>query len=113
MSIGIRYSNMIEVDPDFPAVHWLHKKVTRMMKMDSIVTPFPEGLWDIENTVQGPARVLFTLAEIEEAVRQAGGQCADLTDKVNVIILSVNLMDLWRDMKTYCNEWYDYYATTR
>ncbi|KAK7965153.1 hypothetical protein PG988_010157 [Apiospora saccharicola] len=103
-SIGIKYSTMIEVDPDFPAVHWLHRKITRMMKMDSIVTPFPEGLWDIENTVQGPARVLFTLAEIEEAVRQSGGQCADFTGKVNVIILGVNLIDLWRDVKTYCNE---------
>ncbi|KAK7908413.1 hypothetical protein PG985_015716 [Apiospora marii] len=104
MSIGIKYSTMIEVDPDFPAVHWLHRKITRMMKMDSIVTPFPEGLWDIETTVQGPARVLFTLSEVEEAVRQSGGQCADFNGKVSVIILGMNLMDLWRDVKTYCNK---------
>ncbi|KAK8049188.1 hypothetical protein PG994_010918 [Apiospora phragmitis] len=104
MSIGLGYSSMIEVDPDFPAVDWLHKKITSMMKMESIVTPFPEGLWDIETTVEGPARVLFTLAEIEETVRQAEGRSTDFTGKVNLVILGVNLMDLWRDVKTYCNE---------
>ncbi|KAK8056650.1 hypothetical protein PG993_001877 [Apiospora rasikravindrae] len=109
-SIGLGYSSMIEVDPNFPAVDWLRRKVNCMMKMDSVVTPFPEGLWDIETTVQGPARVLFTLAEVEETIRQAEGQCADFTGKVNVIILDVNLMDLWRSVRTFHNEWYVYYA---
>ncbi|KAK6841560.1 Nucleic acid-binding protein [Apiospora arundinis] len=104
VSIGLGYSSMVEVDPDFPAADWLRRNVAKMMKMDSIVTPFPEGLWDIRKTVQGPARVLFTLAEIEEMVRQADGQSLDFTGKINVVILGVNFIDLWRDAKTYCNE---------
>ncbi|KAK8089450.1 hypothetical protein PG997_004411 [Apiospora hydei] len=104
LSIGLGYSSMIEVDPIFPAVDWLRRKVNGMLKMDSVVTAFPEGLWDIETTVQGPARVLFTLAEVEETVRQAQGQCADFTGKVNVIILDVNLIDIWRSVRTFCNE---------
>jgi hypothetical protein len=37
-----------------------------LMKKESVVIPFPEGVWDVEGAEYGVNVVLFTLAEIDE-----------------------------------------------
>ncbi|KAI1501417.1 hypothetical protein F5X99DRAFT_409007 [Biscogniauxia marginata] len=67
--IGIGYNSMVDVDPDFPEANWLREKVQEMSKRESVHTPFPAPTWDIDRAINGPGRILFTLGEVEDQVR--------------------------------------------
>ncbi|KAI1389713.1 uncharacterized protein F4822DRAFT_442911 [Hypoxylon trugodes] len=92
VDLGIAYNSMVDVDPDFPDANWLRTKVKDMAKKQSIYTPFPSGAWDAEH---GAARILFTLADVEEQVRHSEPK-ATFTGKLNVIIFEMKLMENWR-----------------
>ncbi|KAI1081114.1 hypothetical protein F5B20DRAFT_588643 [Whalleya microplaca] len=101
--IGIGYSSMVDVDPDFPDANWPRNKVKTMTKKDRIYVPFPAETWNIEFAIHGPNRTLFTIAEVEEQVRHPD-LTIDFTGKLNVVILEMNLMEHWRKGTTCCFE---------
>ncbi|KAI5860239.1 hypothetical protein GGS23DRAFT_606989 [Durotheca rogersii] len=101
--IGIGYNSIVDVDPQFPDADWLRGKVEALTKRESVYTPFPPDVWDIELAIHGPSRILFTIADVEDQVRHAE-PVTDFTGKLNVIILEVNLMEHWRRGTTCCLE---------
>ncbi|KAI0455937.1 hypothetical protein F5B21DRAFT_177998 [Xylaria acuta] len=103
VEVGIGYSSMVDVDPDFPDATWLRTRVHDMAKKERVIVPFPEDIWDLQLAMHGPNRTLYTLAELEEQVRnQIPG--SNFTGKLSVIVLEMNLMDHWRKSTTHCIE---------
>ncbi|KAI0470673.1 hypothetical protein GGR56DRAFT_683713 [Xylariaceae sp. FL0804] len=100
--IGIAYSTMVDVDPDIPEAEWLRTKVQNMAKRESVLVSFPSQTWDIEQAIHRLNRVLYTLAEVDEQVRQ--DPTCNFTGKLNVIIIEMNLMESWRKNTTCCVE---------
>ncbi|OTA70175.1 hypothetical protein K449DRAFT_441590 [Hypoxylon sp. EC38] len=101
--VGIGYSSMVDVDPEFPDANWLRNKVKSMAKKQNIYIPFPSDAWDIELAINGPGRTLFTIADVEEQVRHPE-LTIDFTGKLNVIIVDMKLMEHWRKGTLCCFE---------
>ncbi|KAI0012347.1 hypothetical protein F4779DRAFT_634301 [Xylariaceae sp. FL0662B] len=101
--IGLAYSSMVDVDPDFPDANWLRNRAKTMSKKESVHVPFPVETWDINRAMNGVNRTLFTIAELEDQVRHPG-HTTDFTGKLSVIILEMNLMEHWRKGTTCCFE---------
>ncbi|KAI1344803.1 hypothetical protein F5Y15DRAFT_421913 [Xylariaceae sp. FL0016] len=101
--IGITYSTMICVDPEFPEADWLRKKLCNLSKRDEVPIRYPDGTWDIDAAMNGPRRTLYTIAQVEDQVRHQLPSC-NFTGKLNVIILSMNLMAQWRKNAACCIE---------
>ncbi|KAJ8128998.1 hypothetical protein O1611_g4631 [Lasiodiplodia mahajangana] len=102
-SIGIGYSSIIDVDPVFPDAIWLRTKIQDMAKKESVIIPFPSATWDLELAMYGPGRVLYTLAELEDQVRNQNPD-TNFTGKLSVVVLEMNLMDHWRKNTTCCTD---------
>ncbi|KAI0201986.1 hypothetical protein F4808DRAFT_468929 [Astrocystis sublimbata] len=103
VEVGIGYSSVVDVDPDFPEATWLRAKLHEMARRDKIIVPFPANTWDLQRAMYGPGRTLYTLAEVEEQVRKQD-PAADFTGKLSVVVLDMNLMSHWRQSTTYCTE---------
>ncbi|KAI0535413.1 hypothetical protein GGR58DRAFT_529488 [Xylaria digitata] len=101
--VGIGYSSMVEIDPDYPEATWLRGKIQDMAKRESVIIPFPTSSWDLQLAMYGPNRTLYTLAELEDQVRNQD-PARNFTGKLNVVVLEMNLMDHWRKNSTYCTE---------
>ncbi|KAI5927094.1 hypothetical protein F4810DRAFT_429913 [Camillea tinctor] len=101
--VGIGYNSIVDVDPDFAEANWLRGKVQDMSKKGTVHIPFPSQAWDITHAMKGPGRILFTLGEIEDQVRQLDTK-SDFTGKINVIIREIKLMEYWRKGKLCCTE---------
>ncbi|KAI0108472.1 hypothetical protein F4814DRAFT_451754 [Daldinia grandis] len=101
--LGISYTSMVDVDPEFPDADWLRDKVKNMSKKQSVHIPFPNDIWDIDLAIRGPNRILFTIADIEDQVRNPEPRL-DFTGKLNVIILEMGLMEQWRKRSFCCFE---------
>ncbi|KAI0134444.1 hypothetical protein BJ170DRAFT_717027 [Xylariales sp. AK1849] len=89
VSIGL--SSMVHVDPAFAEAYWLREKVKDLTTKESFLTRFPEEVWDDEASVNGPIKDLFTIAEVDELVRQ--DLSVNFTGKLNVVIIEMNLME--------------------
>ncbi|KAI1325145.1 hypothetical protein F5Y16DRAFT_423351 [Xylariaceae sp. FL0255] len=100
--LGIDYSTMIHVDPNLPEADWLRTKVRDMTKKQSLITPFPADAFDIDRAMFGPDRTLFTIAEVDEQVRNHSA--TNFTGKLNVIVHETNFMEHFRKSKTCCTE---------
>ncbi|KAI1806829.1 hypothetical protein F4811DRAFT_104753 [Daldinia bambusicola] len=98
--LGIGYTSIVEVDPEFPDADWLRNKVKSMKIRQSVHVPFPNDIWDIDLAIHGPNRTLFTIADIEDQVRNPESE-SDFTGKLNVIIVEMGLMEQWRK-RTFC-----------
>ncbi|KAI0437394.1 hypothetical protein F4803DRAFT_570911 [Xylaria telfairii] len=103
VEVGIGYSSIIDVDPDFPEATWLRTKIHEMAKKERVIVPFPTDIWDLQVAMYGPDRTLFTLAEVEEQVRNQA-PATNFTGKLSMVVLEMNLMDHWRKSTTYCIE---------
>ncbi|KAI8966615.1 hypothetical protein F5Y11DRAFT_364228 [Daldinia sp. FL1419] len=101
--LGIGYTSMIDVDPEFPDAYWLRNKVKNMSKKQSVHVPFPCDTWDINLAIRGPSRTLFTIADIEDQVRNPESGL-DFTGKLNVMILEVGLTEQWWKRSFCCLE---------
>lgn len=55
--LGIGYTSMVDVDPEFPDADWLRDKVKNMSKRQSVHIPFPYDTWDINLAIRGPKRM--------------------------------------------------------
>lgn len=104
IEVSIGYSSMIEIDPDCLEATWLRNKIQDMAKKDSVIIPFPNDCWDLQLAMYGTDRTLYTLAELEDQVRNQN-PARSFTGKLSVIVLEMNLMDHWRKASTYCTEW--------
>ncbi len=102
--IGIGYSSMVDINPDYPEARWLRKKIQEMAKRESVIIPYPGDNWDLQLAIHGPNRTLYTLAELEDQVRNQD-PVTNFTGKLSVLVLEMNLMDHWRKATTYCTEW--------
>lgn len=101
--VGIGYSSLVHVNPVFAEADWLRKKIIDMTKKVCVLTQIPAGIWNAENPITATTRELFTIAEVDESVRlNLGG---DFVGKLNVILLEVNIMDIWRKAMFCCIEW--------
>ncbi|KAI0908579.1 hypothetical protein F4824DRAFT_512433 [Ustulina deusta] len=101
--IGIGYSSMVDINPDYPEARWLRKKIQEMAKRESVIIPYPGDNWDLQLAMHGPNRTLYTLAELEDQVRNQD-PVTNFTGKLSVLVLEMNLMDHWRKATTYCTE---------
>jgi hypothetical protein len=102
--IGIGYSSIVNVDPDFPETAWLRTKIQDMAKKESVIVPFPTDTWDIQLAIHGPGRTLYTLAEVEDQVRN-DCPASNFTGKLSVVVFEMNLMDHWRKNTTFGIDW--------
>lgn len=103
--LGIGGSSAVDVDPSFPEADWLRKMAAnRSKKKETVYQPFPTGIWDTEAAIHGPTRALFTLADIDDFVRDDPG--AVFTGKLNLLITGVNITDCRRRNMLCCFEWY-------
>jgi hypothetical protein len=100
--VSVGYSTLVQVEPSFAEADWLRKKIRDMSKKEGILI-FPEGVFNVEGSVNGPVRELFTLAEVDELARRDLNH--DFTGKLNVVIVEMNLMDNWRKGRACCFEW--------
>ncbi|KAI1483125.1 hypothetical protein F4774DRAFT_416690 [Daldinia eschscholtzii] len=98
--LGLGYNSIVEVDPEFPDADWLRNKVKSMKIKQSIYIPFPVDIWDVDLAIHGPNPALFTIADIEDQVRNPEFE-PDFTGKLNVIIVEMGLMEQWRK-RTFC-----------
>ncbi|KAI1176564.1 hypothetical protein F4777DRAFT_587821 [Nemania sp. FL0916] len=103
LDVGIGYSSMVDVDPDFPEAMWLRTKIQDLAKKERVLVPFPTNIWDVELAMHGPNRFLYTLAELEDQVRNDNPP-GNFTGKLSVIVKELNLMDHWRKSTTCCTE---------
>jgi len=104
VNVGIGYSSMVNVDPDIPDARWLRTRIQEMAKKESTSIPFPANTWDLQLAIYGPGRTLYTLAEVEDKVRNEGvGE--SFTGKLSVIVFDMKLLDHWRKATTFCTEW--------
>ncbi|KAI1122165.1 hypothetical protein F5Y10DRAFT_287479 [Nemania abortiva] len=101
--VGIRYNSIIDVDPIFPDAIWLRTKLQDMAKQAAVITPFPTDTWNLDLAMYGPNRVLYTLAELEDQVRNQNPATA-FTGKLSVIVAQIHLMDHWRKTTMYCTD---------
>ncbi|KAI0390130.1 hypothetical protein F5Y17DRAFT_84035 [Xylariaceae sp. FL0594] len=103
VNVTIGYSSMVNVDPDLPDARWLRTKIQEMARKESISIPFPTNTWDVEAAIHGPGRTLYTLAEVEDRVRNQGvGK--SFTGKLSVCVFEMKLMDHWRKATMFCVE---------
>ncbi|KAK0735668.1 hypothetical protein B0T21DRAFT_442340, partial [Apiosordaria backusii] len=102
--IGIGSGSMVEVDPAFPDADWLRRMATARTRRESVHIPFPTDIWDVETTIHGPNRTLFTLADIDDFVRDEPE--AVFTGKLNLLITGVSIMEQCRKRQLCCFEWY-------
>ncbi|KAI1200312.1 hypothetical protein F5X97DRAFT_340909 [Nemania serpens] len=101
--VGIGYGSIVDVDPEFPEAIWLRTKIQGMTKKESIIIPFPVDTWDVELAMYGTARTLYTLAELEDQVRNQD-PASNFTGKLSVVVYGMNLIDHWRKTTTFCTE---------
>ncbi|KAK3684730.1 hypothetical protein B0T22DRAFT_196272 [Podospora appendiculata] len=100
--LGIGISTMIDVDPAFPDADWLHRFAASRMKQESVYIPFPTGIWDVEEAINGFDGALFTLADIDDFVR--GDAKAIFTGKLNLMVFSVRIIEQYRQRRLCCYE---------
>ncbi|KAK4194167.1 hypothetical protein QBC40DRAFT_260290 [Triangularia verruculosa] len=102
VELGIGASSMVEVDPACPDADWLRHMATTRTRKESVYIPIPSDILDVETAVQGSPRVLFTLADIDEYVRDAPE--AVFTGKLNLLIAGVSIMEICRKRQLCCFE---------
>ncbi|KAJ4418442.1 hypothetical protein N0V85_001431 [Neurospora sp. IMI 360204] len=101
--LGIALNSIVDVDPDFPDAHWLRRMAEAQKKRERVHTPFPVGVWDVEEAINGPNRVLYTLADVDERVREDSSVV--FTGKLNVLILGASICESQRQNRLCCFEW--------
>ncbi|KAI0509377.1 hypothetical protein F5B22DRAFT_327285 [Xylaria bambusicola] len=101
--IGLGYSSMVDVNPEYLEAKWLRHKIQDMAKKESVIVPFPDDTWDLQLAMYGPNITLYTLAELEDQVRNQDVS-SKFSGKLSVIVFEMNLMDNWRKATTYCTE---------
>ncbi|KAK3327159.1 hypothetical protein B0T19DRAFT_441177 [Cercophora scortea] len=100
--LGIGISTMVEVDPAFPDADWLRRFAANRMKQESVYIPFPTGIWDVEEAINGSGGALFTLADIDDLVR--GDAKAIFTGKLNLMVFTVRIVEQHRQQRLCCFE---------
>ncbi|TGJ79602.1 hypothetical protein E0Z10_g9171 [Xylaria hypoxylon] len=103
IEVGIGYSSMVEIDPDYLEATWLRNKIQDMAKKESVIIPFPADSWDLQIAMHGSNRTLYTLVELEDQVRNQD-PARNFTGKLSVVVLEINLMEHWRKASTFCAE---------
>lgn len=101
--ISLGYDTLVDVDPDFQEANWLRQWVKDRVKTESVYIPFPKNVWDVEEAVNGPVRPLFTLAEVDDFART--DPATDFTGKLNLTILRIDLVGLYRRKMLCCTMW--------
>lgn len=101
--LGVALNSIVDVDPDFPDAYWLRRMAEARTKREPVYIPFPDGAWDIEDAIKGPSRVLYTLADVDERVREDPNIV--FTGKLNVLILGTSICESQRQNRLCCFEW--------
>ena len=101
---GIGNSTLVEINPVFSDADWLRRWVSSGVKRERVGIPVPVGIWDLKSVVGGPARTLFTIAEVDEFTRLDATEI--FTGKLNLVVLGVNLLETRRRSLMCCGEWY-------
>ncbi|KAH7633488.1 hypothetical protein B0T09DRAFT_355440 [Sordaria sp. MPI-SDFR-AT-0083] len=101
--LGIALNSIVDVDPDFPDAHWLRRMTEALTKRERIPIPFPVGVWDVEDAINGPNRVLYTLADVDERVRE--DPSVVFTGKLNVLIIGASICETQRQNRLCYFEW--------
>ncbi|KAK4645496.1 hypothetical protein QC761_201950 [Podospora bellae-mahoneyi] len=102
VELGIGSSSMVEVDPDFPDADWLRHMAAARTRKESVHIPFPVDIWDVDAAIHGPGRTLYTLADIDEYVREVPEVV--FTGKLNLLITGVSIVEQCRKRQLCCFE---------
>ncbi|KAK2065202.1 hypothetical protein LY76DRAFT_672707 [Colletotrichum caudatum] len=100
--ISLNHNTLVEVDPSFQDANWLREWAKKRFEREAVFLPFPEGVWNAEAAVHGPVRPLFTLAEVDDFAR--ADPATDFTGKMNLTVLGINLLELYRRKMMFCTE---------
>lgn len=65
-SLGVSHATMVELEPDFPDADWLRKHAVDLHRKESVEQIIPPDLWNVEDSMPGSKRILFTIAEVDE-----------------------------------------------
>ncbi|KAK3988309.1 hypothetical protein QBC44DRAFT_382419 [Cladorrhinum sp. PSN332] len=100
--LGINSKSMVDVDPAFPDAEWLRKMAINRIKKEVVYIPFPTGIWNAELAINGPNRTLFTLADVDECVRDDPD--AIFTGKLSLMITGVSITSNFNSKTLCCYE---------
>ncbi|KAK4168831.1 hypothetical protein QBC43DRAFT_356369 [Cladorrhinum sp. PSN259] len=100
--LGINSRSMVDVDPAFPDADWLRKMAINRIKKEVVYIPFPTGIWNAELAINGPNRTLFTLADVDDCVRDDPD--AIFAGKLNLVIVGVSITDYFNKKSLCCYE---------
>jgi hypothetical protein len=103
--IDLGSSTLVEINPIFPDAERLREWARRKTKRENVYIPFPRGIWDMEDAINGPVRPLFTIANLDEFSRT--NESSSFTGKLNLVILSMGLLEHWRKESLCCREWFE------
>ncbi|KAL9006831.1 MAG: hypothetical protein Q9188_000442 [Gyalolechia gomerana] len=60
----------VDVDPCMADAEWLRAFAQRLTTREAVNMPFPKGVFDVAAAVNADDRVLFTLSEVDEYIRE-------------------------------------------
>lgn len=64
-NVGLTSASMIDVDPQFRDADWLRNFSVNRCKRECLKQEFPDGLWDLDATLNGHLRIVYSLADID------------------------------------------------
>lgn len=102
MKVGPR--TLVEVEPEDQDSDWLRKIARSSKHEENAFVPFPPDVWDIGLAMCDEIRTLYTIAELDDHARDI--DAVKIFGKLNVVITSLNLIELHQNNRLCCQEWY-------
>ncbi|KAL8844949.1 MAG: hypothetical protein Q9205_001352 [Flavoplaca limonia] len=69
-TLTLNSNTYADVDPCMEEADWLRAFAQRLTTREVVNVPFPEGVFDVHAAINADVRVLFSLAELDEYVRE-------------------------------------------
>ncbi|KAL8734632.1 MAG: hypothetical protein Q9181_003132, partial [Wetmoreana brouardii] len=68
--LGLNADTQVDIDPCMTDAEWLRCFAQKLTASEAVNVPFPEGVFEVDAAINGDVRVLYTLAEIDNCVRE-------------------------------------------
>nr|POF11578.1 hypothetical protein CFP56_44416 [Quercus suber] len=85
--------SMIDIDPVGSYAHWLRTWAMRERSRKAVNPPFPQGIFDYANLLDGPVRCLYTIRDLDEFARAAPTET--FQGYLAVIVMQSRLLECW------------------
>ncbi|KAL8759104.1 MAG: hypothetical protein Q9199_000986 [Rusavskia elegans] len=101
-TLSINSNTYADVDPCMAEADWLRAFAQRLTTREVVNVPFPEGVFDVQAAIKADVRVLFTLAELDEYVRNNPSEV--FMGYLSVLVLEMNIMTMQQRGRMFCTE---------